>query len=605
MKLDLESERFTPSGGIDGRAARRAMGKPDMQFWELFLRETLQNSWDAKRSDIDQITFSIDAVMFTQDQTALLRRDVFDLVPDTLIQFRSDLSFRRIHALVVSDKGTRGLGGVTRADSAAVPDESRDYVDLLRNVGRASNKKLGGGTYGFGKGVLYDASSIDTCIIYSQTLIHGAIENRLVVSSVSEQFESEGVRFTGRHWWGSAANDGVVDPFTGPGARQMAEALGLARMTLDSTGSVICVLQPKVGEGESLDGIVSQLSNAATHWAWPHTVDIGSGPSIHFSFSAYDKELDRVFPGDDPVMKHYVRAYEKAVDGLGQDLNNTSWPWTVNVVRMLRPKKNLGVLAYRNYVPDDEEDSGEISHHIALMRNPRFVVKYLPIAEDKVGQSTAGVFLAHPDANDDFAKSEPVAHDDWVPQGGRSNPVKVALDKLKAQFRARLSSGAVGSGGEHASGVALVSRMLGSVLSGTGGPGAEIRLGPEKSTKGVSPRNPVVVKMSQNPALVFHNDKLFADFYFKLQIQPGISIAQFSLDASVKVVLDGGAVEDAGDMPNDGRFPEVYGWYANGLLVSDTNSVPVTLMVGDTLVLRVQQPRDLAVTAQIATRGDS
>ena len=50
IRLSRYSEPFAASGGMGARTTRRALGARTLSFWELFLRETLQNSWDARRS---------------------------------------------------------------------------------------------------------------------------------------------------------------------------------------------------------------------------------------------------------------------------------------------------------------------------------------------------------------------------------------------------------------------------------------------------------------------------------------------------------------------------------------------------------------------------
>ena len=47
-KVFHHPERFLESGGLFGRSAASALGRPNLDAWELFTRETLQNSWDAR-----------------------------------------------------------------------------------------------------------------------------------------------------------------------------------------------------------------------------------------------------------------------------------------------------------------------------------------------------------------------------------------------------------------------------------------------------------------------------------------------------------------------------------------------------------------------------
>ena len=44
----LLSERVPPTGALAAPGAINALGRPDIDLWDLLIRETVQNSWDAK-----------------------------------------------------------------------------------------------------------------------------------------------------------------------------------------------------------------------------------------------------------------------------------------------------------------------------------------------------------------------------------------------------------------------------------------------------------------------------------------------------------------------------------------------------------------------------
>ncbi|OLT31033.1 hypothetical protein BJF82_02465 [Kytococcus sp. CUA-901] len=59
--MHLFSEPYNASGNIDARAAGKALGQPRLPHWHIFLRETLQNSWDARLSESGTIDFRVEA----------------------------------------------------------------------------------------------------------------------------------------------------------------------------------------------------------------------------------------------------------------------------------------------------------------------------------------------------------------------------------------------------------------------------------------------------------------------------------------------------------------------------------------------------------------
>jgi hypothetical protein len=77
---------------------------------------------------------------------------------------------------------------------------------------------------------------------------------------------------------------------------------------------------------------------------------------------------------------------------------------------------------------------------VALMRQANFVVKYLEVAQKLDQISTRGVFKANENFDSDFRKSEPVAHDDWIPsklqlKPNSRNPIKQTLENIKENFK--------------------------------------------------------------------------------------------------------------------------------------------------------------------------
>jgi len=105
------------------------------------------------------------------------------------------------------------------------------------------------------------------------------------------------------------------------------------------------------------------------------------------------------------------------------------------------------------------------------MRGPRFVVRHLPVRPAPSGQATSGVFIAYPDLDEDFARSEPASHDEWraVNIGlapNQRNPVRQALKKIKDRFNRRSTVASATAASHHPGTVSLASR-LGRLFDGT------------------------------------------------------------------------------------------------------------------------------------------
>jgi hypothetical protein len=447
------------------------LGRPTLNFFDLFLRETLQNSWDA-RTEGSHVEFDVDAWELTPPQQVVLRDVVFGRTP--LHSQISDVLATPTEVLVVSDSGTRGLAGPTRADVAT--DEGTDFVDLVRNTGRDISKGFAGGTYGFGKAVLFQASQIATVVIFSRTRIRSELVNRLIAMNLGSPYEVDGRRYTGRHWWG--VHDGeLIQPLQGDQADWLATALGLTRLPSDRTGTSIMVIAPDRGD-VPLREVLSQLARAATDYAWAHMVSTADrAPDINFSFRCESEEVHPPDPITDPRLRHFVEAYRRCEVLLAEAANtgaNTGqhWPWTVEELRSRRPNRRLGVLAHRDYRYIPTGSDGTVPSEIALMRQPRFVVQYRPVKAAPSGLATAGVFIACSELDEEFAKAEPASHDDWRPENlglapNQRNPVRQTLDAIRNCFRVRRTTPDSATESTHHPGTVTLAARLGRLLDGT------------------------------------------------------------------------------------------------------------------------------------------
>lgn len=550
------AEPYAAQGNIDARAASRAIGKPQMDPWDVFLRETVQNSWDARRGAQGGVTYSVDAFWPTRQQVTLLKNSVFRnrLLDSPLAEFLA-AHIDEQPVLIVTDRGTKGLGGGTRADRVDASGEPRDFVDFVRNVGRAADKALGGGTYGFGKGILWQVSNCSTVIVYSRTMYRGEPVSRLIAIGHTDSYSVGRALYTGRHWWGVDDPETSVEPLTGAAADELARELGMTRLGPGDTGTAIMVLEPMASEAaETLDEIVSRIASAALWWAWPHMVD----RTIEFEFSCDGEPIEAVRPEEHPVLRHFASAYSRAA---AVDAEGASWPWHGDVVMMQRPELRLGALVWRNLQADDlrraEDDRIEIKSHVALMRQPRLIVKYMEVKPNPQGLGTIGVFVADGRLNDDFAKAEPVAHDDWQPnlmglEKGARNPVRRALENIKQVFQAlAVVVPPEDSSQARRKGLVHLATSIGDLVLGSGDAARIDR--PPSGGGGGAPKT-LTAKVVGRPTLALIDGERVASFGIAVRVPPA-SVFPVRVRAVPKVLTENGSEEAA-----DEDAPALRGW---------------------------------------------
>jgi hypothetical protein len=209
----------------------------------------------------------------------------------------------------------------------------------------------------------------------------------------------------------------------------------------------------------------------------------------------------------------------------------------------------------------DAQDSDLIPiSSIALIRNAKFVVKYLAVQPIGEEVSTRGVFLANIMEEEEFRKSEPVAHDDWIPSRlastGERNPVKQAKQKILANFKSSVQIQGVQHSGSPS---VLLGNLIGMSLGGLALTGSKMipRPTPEGESKGGRRLNGSGIHVEQisSPTILSSNDVFYETvFHFRIDADlPTLGSQFFSVVA--KAVVDNGTPESV--PPIGASAPEI------------------------------------------------
>lgn len=428
-------------GDMDGEGAKRLLGTPNIPTVSVLVRETAQNSWDARVGHLP-VDFRLHLRRASSVERDLLSTKVFT-GDGTGLGLRESLLGPELWLLEVTDRGTKGLGGPTRNDLDPPPGVSTDFIDLIFNVGAPRDVRMGAGTYGFGKTIAYQVSKAGTVLFWSRSHDSaGAIEDRLIGSAIGSSFVRDGRRFTGRHWWGHTVED-RVEPEVGEAARTLGEQLFHTHFEDAQTGTSILIVDPDLG-GESRADDARRLADACLWHLWPKMVD-GQGRRTPMSIEVM-LEGERV-PIANPVTHGRLGGAADALSSVRAAQQGAShtpqFNTQVHEVWCRRPEKLLGHLALSRF-PFKPEADGESdvapfagpSAHVSLMRHDaELVVKY--DGHSRLDHPTfqwSGVFKPVPDVDDSFALSEPPAHDDWVPAAMKDprqkKDVNVALKRI-------------------------------------------------------------------------------------------------------------------------------------------------------------------------------
>ncbi|MFC9084123.1 hypothetical protein ACFTY7_45855 [Streptomyces sp. NPDC057062] len=283
MEVAWYSQPYPPEGASAAEGIRNQLGRPELDLLTILVRESAQNSWDARLSDSSTpVDYGIDMWTVAPAHAGAWRTLLPAGSPTNPDHFplRTTLRHPVIRVLAVSDRGTRGLGGPTRANDAVGAD--RDFVSFIRNIGEPRDRALGGGTYGFGKGIFYLLSKSGSVLVHSRCRTPGGdYETRLIGCTLWKSYvatERGGERrYTGRHWWGDTTGD-VVEPLVGTAADAVAQRLGLRPFGPRETGTTVVVIDPNLDEFEQPTDAADYLAETIAWHLWPKMISTDGKP---------------------------------------------------------------------------------------------------------------------------------------------------------------------------------------------------------------------------------------------------------------------------------------------------------------------------------------
>ncbi|ODU04062.1 MAG: hypothetical protein ABS81_11820 [Pseudonocardia sp. SCN 72-86] len=347
-------------------------------------------------------------------------------------------------------------------------------MSFVLNVGEKRDTEYGGGTYGYGKAVLYRLSKVGTILVYTRTEEPGVgLESRLIGIAMRSSFDgreqpTDAPRpFTGRHWWGDVQQN-HVEPLRGGEADNIARSLGLTPFADDESGTTLIVLDPDLDEFDSVDAAARHLADTLAWQLWPIMLPERGADRLVAEVRAGGTTFSVPDPADTYPLEMFVAAYRKQRDGNGVVLECKS------------PRQHLGRFAVQEeYVLPMAKDSAPLAavyagvpgdpHHVCLMRSPELVVRYHEQTEpSSASRAYAGVFRADDALDETYAAAEPPTHDQWVPDqlAGRDKTfVRVTFTRIKEELAHYRTSPVATVRNQSSAALGAASSLLGTIVA--------------------------------------------------------------------------------------------------------------------------------------------
>lgn len=575
------SERVAATGSAKSDGIRRQLGAPRMDPLSVLVRESAQNSWDARDEAAGGVRYGIGLRRLGENETDFWKARLCPGPEQAAIGIDELFGDGRPTLMIVSDRGTLGLGGPLRADEVGPGETGADFVNLLRNIGEPRDREYGGGTYGFGKGALYTSSSIGTILVRTRCRWGGRLQTRLIGAALGFGFHKEGKGHTGRHWWGDIV-DGVPDPVLDDEAEALAAELGLPAMEPGVTGTDIAIIGARLGSrpgGEdddvdqprSLRQAGEFLASAMMWNLWPLllTDEHGIAP-MRCHVTADGEPIAMPDPTQEFCILPFVEAYR-------------ALPRESTVISRKRPHTDIGRFAARRYIAPVRHTPAELAapfdgnaHHCARMREPRLVVDYLPgpLMADETSHYGA-VFVVDREHDGIFADAEPPTHDAWVWENledrNERGIVKRAHEAVKTALEVFVHPEEVSVAGiADQPPLGALAGRLATLLPTAHGPGAGERRDTPGSGRGGGGRagaqivdSPRMMRLAEGPRLV-------------VRFRVDQAASPVTVKVSPTVALDIGSESEP---PAGAEIPVVLEMRAEGGRVSAGDSV--TVQTGD------------------------
>jgi hypothetical protein len=594
-QLRLHSERFPPSGGLAAQGALNLLGRPEIDMITLLLRETGQNSWDAQR--VEPVRFDVHLYEPNQTTQACLREQVFPETP-THLPLAEVLrqSRRALRLLAISDRGTVGLGGPTRADVACAPGEAQNFIEFMRNFGQVDNDAGSGGTYGYGRTSAYVASRANTLLVYTRWSTRSGHESRFMASALGQSFTHGGFVHTGRHWWGLMDSDGIAEPATGRDADELARNVGLHPMSGDETGTDLVVVDPILDD--ATDDLFDDHVRSALLWNfWPKMIGVSGRPEMVFTARRDGTPIDIPDPRDWPGTKLYATAYEY----LTQPTKHRTMLYEEAAIE--RGRTVLGRIGMLKGLASSSVSDGSAApyqrphRHTVLLRHPRLVVKYLEAEPMEVEDlEYCGVFVASEYAEPVLAESETPVHDDWKAAGVTARADKILVNAVMSGVRKAMkdfaSPQAAGPLGTSADGLGFLSDALGALLPGGEGDGASTT---DRLSGASAPKPSARVHISRSYPVESPSGPGLVAVEFDVTAAEGS--AGTRIEGRTGAALEDGSIEQ--DPPTGADLPELVAWRDPTGLVHYGSSIVVGATDRGSWTLHVTRIDDAAVGIEL------
>lgn len=396
----------------------------------LLAREVIQNSWDAARDLRDhdphapqfQIEFRFLHLTGQEKRAFVDALALGDLADRAQAIERAEIGLGATNCLdtIADDREPLRLLKITEHAASGMygpwaQNKSHMFLALL-SIGFTEKLTGAGGSYGYGKAGLINASRIRSVVAYScfrERSDDSGVTRRLLGVTYWGPHDLDGVNHPGIGTL-SAGGAGSVRPFENEDADEVARSLGIEPRTAatpEDLGTTFLLIDTPVDPQD--------LVRAIERSWWPAIQE----RDFFATVVDYDGSTLTPRPMRDPVLHTFVDAWEIAMGRSSPGSHNRAATLTgpetptVDGGPKYRTVGTLGLVAdlsgwsYADHTARPDDDDVAHKSLVALTRGPRMVVEYLVAGHSP--PYVRGAFIADDSIDDLLRRTEPKGHDAW------------------------------------------------------------------------------------------------------------------------------------------------------------------------------------------------
>lgn len=232
-----------------GSALIKLLDKSSLSIIDLLIRESVQNSFDARKPEGSHIDYKIFNNLFDTS-------DFLNIINN--IKVCDNVKSDKAKSIIIQDYNTVGLNGLFENERI---NYSSNFYKLIYDNGNPQNQDKAGGSWGYGKTIYYQVG-IGIVLYYTRIIKNEHYEEYLIMNLIENE-KSENSILNKNHcednvgiaYWGLEKNNNIMMPIVNKNEiERILRIFNVDRYTETNTGTTIII--PFINESDLINDYI-------------------------------------------------------------------------------------------------------------------------------------------------------------------------------------------------------------------------------------------------------------------------------------------------------------------------------------------------------------